>query len=110
MLVTQSHGCTTQHRCLRKPSRPLLNMSFDLWGQVNVPSPHGLRYCLLVIDHHTHYMWVRFLESKDDACSELETILLVIKHLHARHHSQSGAFVPVINFDSDSIFEAAVTR
>jgi hypothetical protein len=57
-----------------KPSRPLLNLSPDLWGPVNVPSPHGLRYSLLVIDHHTHYMWVRFLKSKDDACSELETI------------------------------------
>jgi hypothetical protein len=70
-----------------KPSRPLLNMSSDLWGPVNVPSPHGLRYCLLVIDHHIHYMWVRFLKSKDDACSELETILLDIKHEHARYHS-----------------------
>jgi hypothetical protein len=26
-----------------KPSCPLLNISFDLWGPVNVPSPHGLR-------------------------------------------------------------------
>jgi hypothetical protein len=64
-----------------KPSRPLLNMSADLWGPVNVPSPHGLRYYLLFIDHHTNYIWVRFLKSKDDACSELETILLVILEL-----------------------------
>jgi hypothetical protein len=85
-----------------KPSRPLLNMSSDLSGLVNVPSPHGLRYNLLVIDHHTHYMWVRFLKSNDDACSELETILLNIKHLHPRHHFQSGAFAPVIKSDSDS--------
>jgi hypothetical protein len=70
-----------------KPFRPLLNLSFDLWGPVNVPSPHGLRYCLLVIDHHTHYMWVRFLKTKDDACSEQETIMMEIQHLHARHHS-----------------------
>jgi hypothetical protein len=41
-----------------KPSRPLLNMSYDLWGPVNVPSPHGLRFCMLAIDHHTYYMWV----------------------------------------------------
>ena len=61
--------------CAKTP-RPLVNLSPDLWGPVNVPSPHGLLYCLLVIDHHTHYMWVRFLKSKDDACSELETILL----------------------------------
>jgi hypothetical protein len=55
-------------------------------------------------------MWVRFLKSKDDACYELESILMDIKHLHARHHSQSGAFAPVIKFDSDYMFEAAVTR
>jgi hypothetical protein len=61
-------------------------------------------------------MWVRFLKSKDDACFELETILLDIKHLHARHHSQSSAFAPknsynsqVIEFDSDYVLEAHVT-
>jgi hypothetical protein len=48
--------------------------------------------------------------SKDDACAKLETIVLDIKHLHARHHSQLGAFAPVIKFDSDSVFEAVVTR
>jgi hypothetical protein len=93
-----------------KPSRPLLSLSSNLWGPVNVPSSHGLRYCLLIIDYHTHYMWVRFLKSKDDACSELETILFGIKHLHACHHSQSGAFAPVIKFDSDFVFEVVVTR
>jgi hypothetical protein len=56
-----------------KPSRPLLNLSSDLWGPVDVPTPHGLRNCMLVIDHHIRYMWVRFLKSKDDACSKLET-------------------------------------
>jgi hypothetical protein len=55
-------------------------------------------------------MWVRFLKSKDDACFELETIMLEIQHLHARHHSHSGAFAPVLMFDSDFAFEGAVTR
>jgi hypothetical protein len=55
-------------------------------------------------------MWVRFLKSKDDACSELETIMLEIQHLHARHHSQSGAFAPVFKFDSGYVFEVAITR
>jgi hypothetical protein len=65
---------------------------------------------MLVIDHHTHYMWVHFPKSKDDACIELETIMLEIRHLHAHHHSHSGAFAPVLKFDSDSVFEAALTR
>jgi hypothetical protein len=57
----------------------MLNMSSDLWGQVNIPSPHGLRCYMLVIDHHTHYMWVRFPKSKDDTCSELENVMLAIR-------------------------------
>jgi transposase InsO family protein len=85
-------------------------LSSDQWCPFNVPSPHGIRYCLLVIDHYAQYIWVRFLKSKDDACCELETNLLDIKHLHARHHSQSGAFAPVIKFDSDYVLEPAVTR
>jgi hypothetical protein len=38
------------------PPRPLMNLSSDIWGPVNVPSPHGVRYCLHVIDHHTNFM------------------------------------------------------
>jgi hypothetical protein len=72
------------------------------WHGYGVTSAHR--------NHHTHYMWVRFLKSKDDTCSELETMLVDIKHLHARHLSQSGACAPIIRFDSDSIFEAAVIR
>jgi hypothetical protein len=55
-------------------------------------------------------MWVRFLKSKDDACSERETILPEIQHLHVRHHSHSRVFAPVLKFDSDHVFEAPVTR
>jgi hypothetical protein len=77
---------------------------------MNVPPPHGLRYCLLVIDHYSHYMWVRFLKSKEDTCTELESIPLELRHLHARHHSQSYAFAPIMKFDSDTVFEAVPTR
>jgi hypothetical protein len=94
----------------QEPTRPLTNLSSDTWGPVNVPSPHGLRYCLLVIDHHTNYMWVRFLRSKDDACPQFESILLEIRHVHARHHSCSRAFAPILKFDSDSVFEATAIR
>jgi hypothetical protein len=87
-----------------------MNMSSDIRDPVKVPSPHGLRYCLLVIDHHTNYMWVGFLKSKDDTCPRLESILVEIRHVHARYHSSSCAFAPILKFDSDSIFEATATR
>jgi hypothetical protein len=88
-----------------KPPLPLMNMSSDIWEPVNVPSQHGLRYCLLVFDHHTNFMWVRFLKSKDDTCSELESILLEVRHLHAQYHHAFGAFAPILKFDSNSVFE-----
>jgi hypothetical protein len=57
-------------------------------------------------------MWVRFFKSKDDTYymvetilpPEVETILLEIRRLHARHHFESGAFVPVLRLDSDYLF------
>jgi hypothetical protein len=59
---------------------------------------------------HNGRIMVRVLKIKDDACSELETIPLDIRQLHARHHSHSGAFAPVPKFDSDSVFEDAARR
>jgi hypothetical protein len=50
------------------------------------------------------------LKSKEDTCTKLESIPLELRHLHARHHSHSGAFAPVIKFDSDYVFEAAPIR
>jgi hypothetical protein len=36
--------------------------------------------------------------------------MLDIRHLHARYHSHSGAFAPLLKFDSDYVFEATITR
>jgi hypothetical protein len=98
-----SHACAKQ-------ARPLMNLSFDIWGPVNVPSQHCLRYCPLDIDHHTNYLWVKFLKTKDYTCAELETILLEIRHGHARVHSTIGVFTPILKLDSDSVFEASATH
>jgi hypothetical protein len=80
-----------------KPARPLTNLSLDTCGHVYVPSPHGLCYCMIVIDHHIHYMWVQFFKSKDDTSSELECIMLEIGHMHARHLSSSGVVALSLN-------------
>jgi hypothetical protein len=78
-----------------KHAAPLHNLSSDLWGPLHVPSPHGLRYCLLVIDHLKNFMWVRFLMSKDETCSNLETILLDARIIHARESSPAGYLCPI---------------
>jgi hypothetical protein len=87
-----------------------MNLSSDIGGPVHVPSPHGLRYCLLVIDHQANYLRVRFLRSKDDTCPHVEFIILEICHVHEQHHSSSGAFALDLKFDSDHVFEATTTR
>jgi hypothetical protein len=93
-----------------KPPRPPMNPPSDIWGPGNLPSPHGLRYCLLVIDHHTNFMWVRFLKSKDDTCSERELVLVEVRHMHAWYHFAYRAFAPVLKFDYDSVFKAYARR
>jgi hypothetical protein len=93
-----------------KPARALENLCLYIWDDpMNVPSPHGLRHCLFVIDHHTKNMWVQFLKSKDDTCSEQESISGIL-HMYARYHSSSCVFAHVLKFDSDSVFVATVTR
>jgi hypothetical protein len=94
----------------QKHVAPLEKFSCDLWGPMHIPSPYGLRYCLLVIDHHTNFMWIRFLKSKDEPCSHMETIMLDARNTHARYHSHLNAFAPFIKFDSDSVFEASDTQ
>jgi hypothetical protein len=64
----------------------------------------------MAIDHHTNFMWVRFMKSKDETRVELETIPLNERHTHARFHSQHHAFAPFLKFDSDSVLEAASTQ
>jgi hypothetical protein len=47
------------------------------------------------------------MKTKDESCALLESILLEIKHIHAKHHAQATTFAPVLKFDSDTVFEAA---
>jgi hypothetical protein len=88
---------------------PLRSFLVTFWGPVHVTSPYGLRYCSLVIDNHTNFMWVRFMKSKDETCSKLETVLLDERNIHAKCHSQLHAFAPFIKYDTYFVLEAIET-
>ncbi|GKA66601.1 retrovirus-related pol polyprotein from transposon TNT 1-94 [Tanacetum coccineum] len=51
----------------------LLHM--DLCGPMRVESINGKRYVLVIIDDYSHYTWVLFLRSKDEAPEEIKTFL-----------------------------------
>jgi hypothetical protein len=109
-LMHKAHAAPRNNAACTKPMLPLMRMSCEIWGLVNAPSTHGLRYCELVIDYHSHYMWVRFFKSKDEACASLQTIILEIKYTHAKHHAPSTVFDPTIKFECDIVFEYADTQ
>jgi hypothetical protein len=108
--LNKATSAPQNRKASHKPAAPLQHFSCDLWGPVHVPSTYGVRYCLLVIDHHTNFMWVRFLKSKDETCSQGETILMNARHTHARNHSEAHALVPFIKFDSDFVFKTSGTQ
>lgn len=39
----------------------------DLCGQIRPKKPRGKSYFLLIVDDHSHYMWVELLATKDEA-------------------------------------------
>jgi hypothetical protein len=50
------------------------------------------------------------MKTKDESRALLESILLEMKHLHAKHHAHTSAFAHVLKFDSYTVFEAAETQ
>ncbi|GJZ63305.1 retrovirus-related pol polyprotein from transposon TNT 1-94 [Tanacetum coccineum] len=47
----------------------------DLCGSMRVESINGKRYVLVIVDDYSHYTWVHFLTSKDEAPEEIKTFL-----------------------------------
>ncbi|GKE00867.1 retrovirus-related pol polyprotein from transposon TNT 1-94 [Tanacetum coccineum] len=54
----------------------LLHM--DLCGPMRVESINGKQYVLVIVDDYSHYTWVHFLRSKDDAP---EVIIKILKQI-----------------------------
>nr|GEX68982.1 hypothetical protein [Tanacetum cinerariifolium] len=57
----------------------LLHM--DLYGPMRVESINGKWYVLVIVDDYSHYTWVHFLRSKDEAPEEIKTFLKKIQVL-----------------------------
>nr|GEX01736.1 retrovirus-related Pol polyprotein from transposon TNT 1-94 [Tanacetum cinerariifolium] len=64
------------------PPKPVSNsrqrlhlLHMDLCGQVRIASINGKRYVLVIVDDYSHYTWVHFLRSKDEAPEGIKTFL-----------------------------------
>ncbi|GJR47620.1 retrovirus-related pol polyprotein from transposon TNT 1-94 [Tanacetum coccineum] len=64
------------------PPKPIPNskkrlhlLHMDLCGLMRIASINGKRYVLVIVDDYSHYTWVVFLRSKDEAPEEIKTFL-----------------------------------
>nr|GEV19674.1 hypothetical protein [Tanacetum cinerariifolium] len=64
------------------PPKPVPNsrqrlhlLHMDLCGPVIIASIYGKRYVLVIVDDYSHYTWVQFLRSKDEAPEVIKTFL-----------------------------------
>nr|GEW70322.1 hypothetical protein [Tanacetum cinerariifolium] len=75
----------------------------DLCGPMRMKSINGKRYVLVIMDDYSHYTWVHFLRSKDEAPEEIKTFLKKIKVL-------LQAPVIIVRTDNDTKFKNQVLQ
>ncbi|GJS67370.1 putative ribonuclease H-like domain-containing protein [Tanacetum coccineum] len=70
------------------PPKPVPNskqrlhvLHMDLCGPMRVRSINGKQYILVIVDDYSHYTWVHFLRSKDEAPEVIKTFLKKIQVL-----------------------------
>nr|GFB52030.1 retrovirus-related Pol polyprotein from transposon TNT 1-94 [Tanacetum cinerariifolium] len=82
----KEHLCPSceQGKCKRAshPPKPVPNsrqslhlLHMDLCGPMRIASINGKRYVLVIVDDYSHYTWVHFLRSKDEAPEVIKTFL-----------------------------------
>ncbi|GKA31878.1 retrovirus-related pol polyprotein from transposon TNT 1-94 [Tanacetum coccineum] len=92
------------------PPKPVPNskqrlhlLHMDLRGPMRVESINGKRYVLVIVDDYSHYTWVYFLRSKDEAPEVIKTFLKKITVL-------LQALVIIVRTDNDTEFKNHVLQ
>nr|GFA42989.1 retrovirus-related Pol polyprotein from transposon TNT 1-94 [Tanacetum cinerariifolium] len=110
----KEHLCPTYEQGKSKrashPPKPVLNsrqrlhlLHMDLCEPMRIASISGKRYILVIVDDYSHYTWVHFLRSKDEA---LEVIIKFLKRITVLLQSP----VIIIRTDSDTEFKNQVLK
>nr|GFA81436.1 hypothetical protein [Tanacetum cinerariifolium] len=92
------------------PPKPVPNsrqrlhlLHLDLCGPMRIASINGKRYVLVIVDDYSHYTWVHFLRSKDEAP---EVIIKSLKRIMVLLQSP----VIIIRSDNDTEFKNQVLK
>ncbi|GJT60071.1 retrovirus-related pol polyprotein from transposon TNT 1-94 [Tanacetum coccineum] len=80
--ATSTKSCKEKSKRASHPPKPVPNskqrlhlLCMDLCGPMRIASINGKRYVLVIVDNYSHYTWVHFLWSKDEAPEVIKTFL-----------------------------------
>ncbi|GJT31528.1 zf-CCHC domain-containing protein [Tanacetum coccineum] len=63
-------------------TRVLELLNIDLFGPSPIQSYGGNFYTLMIVDDHSNYTWIVFVESKDDILEKLKILCIQLENLH----------------------------
>jgi hypothetical protein len=73
-LVGKHRRAPFPHQASRHATKSLELMHGDLCGPINMVTPSGNMYFLLLVDDYSRHMWVSLLQSKDQAAWAVQRI------------------------------------
>ena len=90
-----------------KPDRVFTKLSTDIFGPVQGPAGAPL-YALGIIDHFSGYTWLRFLHSKGEVSTALDSILTSIRTIFNRRFPDTP-WSCTLKADSEAVYTGAGT-
>jgi hypothetical protein len=55
-------------------------LHLDIWGPLAIPSVHGHRYFLTIVDDHTRFVWIILLKQKSEVAIKLQHFITLIEN------------------------------
>ncbi|GJZ45100.1 putative ribonuclease H-like domain-containing protein [Tanacetum coccineum] len=80
-LKGKQHRASCKSKVLNPIIKPLFMLHMDLFGPTFVSSLIHKKYCLVVTDDYSRFIWVFFLTSKDETSEILKNFIKVIENL-----------------------------
>lgn len=55
-------------------------LHLDIWGPLSIPSVHGHKYFLTIVDDHTRFLWVILLKTKAEVPHHVKSFITMIQN------------------------------
>nr|GEZ76727.1 copia protein [Tanacetum cinerariifolium]GEZ76734.1 copia protein [Tanacetum cinerariifolium] len=95
------------------PPKPVPNsrqrlhlLHMDLCGLMRIASKNGKRYVLVIVDDYSHYTWVHFLRSKDEAPEDVDGLRTQQQRAQQQGNQASLQFETVADIVPNAMFDA----